>query len=85
MKKFVLALAFMVLLGNARAFADTTQTFNAYGAALLPNQGAAILDGSSVAFPALRCIPLAFILQCSLTLQAIMARQTTNCSRSEAI
>jgi hypothetical protein len=51
MKKFVLALTFMVLLGNARAFADTTQTFNAYGAALLPNQGAAILDGSSVAFP----------------------------------
>ena len=51
MKKFVLALTFMVLLGNARAFADTTQTFNAYGAALLPNQGAAILDGSSVVFP----------------------------------
>jgi hypothetical protein len=51
MKKFVLALTFMVLLGNARAFADTTQTFNAYGAALLPNQGAATLDGSSVAFP----------------------------------
>src|SRR5260370_36267627 len=51
MKKFVLALTFMVLLGNARAFADTAQTFNAYGAALLPNQGAAILDGSSVAFP----------------------------------
>jgi hypothetical protein len=51
MKKSVLALTFMVLLGNARAFADTTQTFNAYGAALLPNQGAATLDGSSVAFP----------------------------------
>jgi hypothetical protein len=51
MKKFVLALTFMVLLGNTRAFADTTQTFNAYGAALLPNQGAAILDGGSVAFP----------------------------------
>jgi hypothetical protein len=51
MKKFVLALTFMVLLGNARAFADTTQTFNAYGAALLPNQGAAIFDPSSVAFP----------------------------------
>jgi hypothetical protein len=50
MKKLVLALTFMVLLGNARAFADTTQTFNAYGAALLPNQGAAIPDGSSVAF-----------------------------------
>jgi hypothetical protein len=51
MKKFVLALTFMVLLGNARAFADTTQTFNAYGAALLPNQGAAKIDGLSVAFP----------------------------------
>lgn len=51
MKKFVLALTFTVLLGNTRAFADTTQTFNAYGAALLPNQGAAMLDGSSVAFP----------------------------------
>jgi hypothetical protein len=51
MKKFVLALTFMVLLGNARAFADTTQTFNAFGAALLPNQGAAMLGGPSVAFP----------------------------------
>ena len=51
MKKLVLALTFTVLLGNARAFADTTQTFNAYGAALLHNQGAAMLDGSSLAFP----------------------------------
>jgi hypothetical protein len=51
MKKFVLALTFMVVLGNERAFADTTQTFNAYGAAILPMQGAAIIDGTSVAFP----------------------------------
>jgi PEP-CTERM motif len=39
MKKFVLALTFTVLLGNARTLADT-QTFNAYGAAMLPEQGA---------------------------------------------
>ena len=41
MKKFVLALTFTVLLGNARALADT-QTFNAYGAAMLPEQGASM-------------------------------------------
>ncbi|HEY1469340.1 MAG TPA: hypothetical protein VGF61_09865 [Candidatus Acidoferrum sp.] len=51
MKKFVLALMFTVLLGNARALADTTQTFNAYGAAILPNQGTAANVGTSVVFP----------------------------------
>jgi PEP-CTERM motif len=50
MKKFVLALTFTVLLGNARALADT-QTFNAYGAAMLPEQGASMNIAPSVAFP----------------------------------
>ncbi len=50
MKKFVLALTFTVLLGNARALADT-QTFNAYGAAILPEQGVSMNIAPSVAFP----------------------------------
>jgi hypothetical protein len=50
MKKFVLALTFTVLLGNVRALADT-QTFNAYGAAMLPEQGASMNIAPSVAFP----------------------------------
>jgi PEP-CTERM motif-containing protein len=50
MKKFVLALTFTVLLGNARTLADT-QTFNAYGAAMLPEQGASMNIAPSVAFP----------------------------------
>lgn len=50
MKKFVLALTFTVLLGNARALADT-QTFNAYGASILPEQGVPMNITPSVAFP----------------------------------
>jgi len=50
MKKFVLALTFTVLLGNARALADT-QTFNAYGASILPEQGVPMNIAPSVAFP----------------------------------
>ena len=50
MKKFVLAFTFTVLLGNTQTFADT-QTFNAYGTAILPDRGASIPDGTSVAFP----------------------------------
>jgi hypothetical protein len=50
MKKFVLALTFTVLLGNARALADT-QTFNAYGATMLPEQGASMNIAPSVASP----------------------------------
>jgi PEP-CTERM motif len=50
MKKFVLALTFTVLLGNARALADT-QTFHTYGAAMLPEQEASMNIGPSVAFP----------------------------------
>ena len=50
MKKFVLALTFTVLLGNARAWADT-QTFKAYGASILPEQGVPMNIGPSVAFP----------------------------------
>jgi hypothetical protein len=50
MKKFVVALTFTVLVGNARALADT-QTFNAYGAAMLPEQGVAMNIAPSVAFP----------------------------------
>ena len=50
MKKFVLALTFTVLLGNGRALADT-QTFNAYGAAILPGQRVSMNIAPSVAFP----------------------------------
>jgi hypothetical protein len=50
MKKFVLALTFTVLLGNSRALADT-QTFNAYGAAILPEHGVSMNIAPSVAFP----------------------------------
>jgi hypothetical protein len=50
MKKFVLARTFTVLLGSARALADT-QTFHAYGAAMLPEQRASMNIGPSVAFP----------------------------------
>jgi hypothetical protein len=50
MKQFVLALTFTVLLGSAGALADT-QTFHAYGAAMLPGQRASMNIGPSVAFP----------------------------------
>ena len=50
MKKFVLALTFTVLLGNACALADT-QTFHAYGAARLPEPGVSMNIAPSVAFP----------------------------------
>ena len=50
MKKFVLALTLTVLLGNARALADT-QTFHAYGAAMLPERGVSMNIAPSVAFP----------------------------------
>jgi hypothetical protein len=61
MKKFVLALTFMVLLGRARAFADT-QTFNAYGAATDPGK-AAMNVGTSVAFPGFTLSTSGFSLQ----------------------
>lgn len=61
MKKFILALTFMVLLGDARAFADT-QTFTAYGAATLG--GKSVLNvGTSVAFPGFTLITSGFSLQ----------------------
>jgi hypothetical protein len=50
MKKFVVALTLTVLLGNARVLADT-QTFHAYGAAMLPEQGVSMNIAPSVAFP----------------------------------
>jgi len=51
MKKFILARTFMVLLGDARAFADT-QTFTAYGVATLGGKSAMNV-GTSLAFPGL--------------------------------
>jgi hypothetical protein len=64
MKKFILALTFMVLLGDARAFADT-QTFAAYGAATLGGKSAMNV-GTSVAFPGFTLITSG----CSLQLDA---------------
>ncbi len=62
MKKFLLALTFMVLLGDARAFADT-QTFTAYGAVVLPDQGTAADVGTSVAFPGFTLVTSGVSLQ----------------------
>ena len=61
MKKFVLAMTFMVLLCNARVLADT-QTFNAYGAATDSGKTAVNVE-TSVAFPGFTLDTSGFSLQ----------------------
>lgn len=61
MRKFVLALTFLFLLASAPAFADT-QTFKAYGAAVLGGKKAKNV-GTSVTFPGFTLHTSGFSLQ----------------------
>jgi hypothetical protein len=79
MKKFVLALTSTVLLGNARALADT-QTFNAYGAIIVPEQGVSMNIAPSLAFPGFTLYTTG-LLQLSILAIRISSRGST-CRRT---